>query len=270
MDGKVSAAKPKKIAFSLKDELKKKVKASKERVRKKYESSAVEWDINNKDRSIRGKPFVYKTNNGTEVTMEQKIEEGVGGVVWTATIQFSKYLEKRNKNKNPSFAGIRILELGCGTGMVGIIAASLGADVTLTDLPKIYLRAAKNIERNKKAIEEAGGKARACEFTWGDRKAVLVAKDAPPFDIILASEVIYTKESGELFLDAMQHIFSDPKITHKKTELILAGDLRGRVGRALLLKEAVKLFDVHEIKREEMDESWICDNVEMHSIYAKK
>ncbi|GAB5354227.1 hypothetical protein AAMO2058_000101600 [Amorphochlora amoebiformis] len=256
------------IGGALKAELQKRVSLTKARVQKKYAKENVEWDVNNTDRSNRGKPFHYKTNGGVELKFEQKTDD-VGGVVWTATIQFSKYLEKRHENKSPSLEGLRVLELGCGTGMVGIISAALGAKVTCTDLPNIFPRATKNIEVNADAIKKGGGTARACAFTWGDRDAKVVEKGTSPYDLILASEVIYTKESARLFLDALEHVFGDNSISHSKTELLLAGDLRGRVGRIALLEAAQKKFQIREIKESEMDPNWISDKVALHSIRPK-
>uniref|UniRef100_A0A7S3ZCR7 Methyltransferase small domain-containing protein n=1 Tax=Lotharella globosa TaxID=91324 RepID=A0A7S3ZCR7_9EUKA len=260
--------KAKKIPLSLEDELKKCVKKSQSRIQQKYERQNVTWDVNNMDRSKRLQTFEYKTNAGTILRLKQGGED-VGGVVWTATIQFSKYLERRHEANCPCLKGLRVLELGCGTGMVGIIAGALGAKVTITDLPHVAKRAAENVEINKESVRKGGGSVKAAPFTWGDRKAEIVDVGEPAFDMILAAEVVYTKESADLFLDALDHVFSDKKISHESTELLLAGDQRGRVGRKALLKAAIEKYDVREIPSSEMDPKWISDNVQLHTIRPK-
>lgn len=61
-------------------------------------------------------------------------------------------------------------------------------------------------------------------------------------------------------------MFSYQCITHKDTELILAGDRRGREGRLALLEAAYKIYDVCEIPDKEMDQEWVSCHVQMHSI----
>ena len=41
---------------------------------------------------------------------------------------------------------MRVLELGSGTGVVGLTAAAMGAQVTLTDKPGLLEHLQKNIE----------------------------------------------------------------------------------------------------------------------------
>lgn len=52
---------------------------------------------------------------------------GTGATVWPAAHVLSKYLEKRFGPGG--MLGLRCIDLGAGTGAVGIAAAVLGADV---------------------------------------------------------------------------------------------------------------------------------------------
>lgn len=52
--------------------------------------------------------------------------------------------------------GCRCLDLGAGTGIVGICAALLGADVTLTDTASCLPLLKQNVESHNDAITEAG------------------------------------------------------------------------------------------------------------------
>ena len=49
-----------------------------------------------------------------------------------------------------------MLELGSGTGIAGISAALLGADVTLTDNASCMPLLTQNVDRHERAISEAG------------------------------------------------------------------------------------------------------------------
>lgn len=69
-------------------------------------------------------------NDGSVLKIKQCFKGDVGCVVWDAAIVLSKYLETKPLYDPCSgvnmWASKNILELGAGTGVVGLMAASLG------------------------------------------------------------------------------------------------------------------------------------------------
>jgi methyltransferase-like protein 23 len=98
-----------------------------------------------------------------------------GVVLWPAAIALAHDLAAR------SLAGKRVLELGAGTGLPGIVAASLGAKVVQTDRQEVALYVAKlNAERNGVA---SSIDLREADWTsWNDRET---------YDFIVGSDIIY-------------------------------------------------------------------------------
>lgn len=80
------------------------------------------------DDPLRNFVRVLETRDGAELRLQQYGSGGVGSVVWDAAIVLAKFLE------TPDFAGAgahvlsrrSVLELGSGTGAVGLMAATLG------------------------------------------------------------------------------------------------------------------------------------------------
>ncbi|CAH0391417.1 unnamed protein product [Bemisia tabaci] len=140
----------------------------------------------------------------------------VGCVVWDAALVLSKYLEV-SCAKSPWLQGRKILELGAGVGCVGIVAACLGGDVIVTDLPEILPLLEKNISANFQQIEGTGGKISAQTLRWGDAENI---KLLPKPDIILMADVIYYEESVEALVSTLL-LLSD-----KNTTLILCHEKR--------------------------------------------
>ena len=142
--------------------------------------------------------YVYNLNNTNEIYIHQTLNGemngiGTGAHVWPAAVVLSKYLEKKysinEKDNKHSLQGLRICDIGSGTGITGFVASFLGAlEVTLTDqifiLPLLEINKDKYLQandyRNNIVIKE---------FNWGESVAHL----SPPFDIILVSDCILPK-----------------------------------------------------------------------------
>lgn len=82
---------------------------------------------------------------------------------------------------------VRVLELGCGLGLVGIAAARAGGRVTVNDRSKLALAfAALNAEENRLAVETV-----QCE--WQSPQALEVHG---PWDLVLGSDILYDERSA--------------------------------------------------------------------------
>ncbi|CAM9446352.1 unnamed protein product [Scytosiphon promiscuus] len=91
--------------------------------------------------------FDFK-NAGT-VIIEQDVAD-VGSIVWDAEIVLAHYLDQAYGYR---LSGMRVLELGAGTGLAGIVAARLGASVVLTDQSKLLPTLIKNARANARELE---------------------------------------------------------------------------------------------------------------------
>lgn len=82
--------------------------------------------------SEEGNYFVreLEKNDGCVLKVYQCLKGDVGHVVWDAAIVLSKYLETQGFLNSSagvsSWASTNVLELGSGTGIVGLVAATLG------------------------------------------------------------------------------------------------------------------------------------------------
>jgi len=98
---------------------------------------------------------------------------------WEASFLLSEWiLAQRDMN------GKRILELGAGTGLVGIIAAKLGAKVTMTDGSEAVIeRLRDNAARNGLSIETKA-------LWWGEDDQLLSRE----WDLIIGADITYDEE----------------------------------------------------------------------------
>jgi len=90
-------------------------------------------------------------------------------------------------------SGLRVLELGCGLGVVALAAAMAGADVTATDYyDDAILFASLN-------VATATGKEIATRMVnW-----VAMPEDLGKFDVVLASDVLYEHRYASMVADAI-------------------------------------------------------------------
>jgi predicted nicotinamide N-methyase len=114
---------------------------------------------------------------------------------------------------------VQALELGSGTGIVGISAAAIwGAHVFLTDLPSIAPNLARNISENTDLIQKAGGQARAGVLDWTCPESIYLSQtkernqeqlvedddDIPSkFPVVLVADCIYSEQHPKLLARAI-------------------------------------------------------------------
>jgi predicted nicotinamide N-methyase len=134
-----------------------------------------------------------------------------GLVLWGAALLLTWHLEHTPSLRAKLASGASVLELGCGAGLCAAAAALLGGAVTATDGDdEVVALAAENAaqlladaarERTETpsiAHTSPLGAVTARRLRWGD--AADAAALAPPYELIIASDVIYFVEAHDALL----------------------------------------------------------------------
>ncbi|XP_072927460.1 EEF1A lysine methyltransferase 3-like isoform X2 [Hemitrygon akajei] len=147
-----------------------------------------------------------------KITQSFSTDLGVAGVVWDSALVLCQYLDEQKI----SFCGRKVIELGAGTGIVGILAVLLGGNVTFTDLPHALQQIKSNVSVNVpsscvhrlrviyKNHKEKGSLNRSLRHTTGHR---------PPCRI----RTIYNHplpSVGKSILDPQSNVSLDPMPVH--------------------------------------------------------
>jgi predicted nicotinamide N-methyase len=111
--------------------------------------------------------------------------------LWPSALRLAAVVAERHLH------GARIVELGCGLAVPSLAAALGGAEVLATDWSEDALAfAARNARMNGAAIETL-----LCSWTAPER---LVERG--PFDLVLASDVLYERRNVEPLLDLLPRL----------------------------------------------------------------
>lgn len=100
--------------------------------------------------------------------------------------------------------GKQVLELGSGTGIVGITVACLGAHVTLTDTAAIVQHTRSNVQHNQQLIQQGQGSAGVIALDWGS--PALSMSMTMLYDIIIGADLIYAEKDIAPLVETICHI----------------------------------------------------------------
>ncbi|XP_045168423.2 protein N-lysine methyltransferase METTL21D-like isoform X2 [Mercenaria mercenaria] len=147
------------------------------------------------------KVFVREVQrNDSEILQINQCEVGdVGCVVWDAAIVLAKYLESHDFHRGNDLVDKAVVEIGAGTGVVGLMAASYGAMVTITDLEEFVPLMQLNIDTNKHLCRHP---VQAKELKWGSE----LKREFSHVDIVLVADCIYYEESLEPLLKTLDDL----------------------------------------------------------------
>lgn len=141
-------------------------------------------------------------NEKKTVTVTEVMQPSYGLYVWPSAPVLAQYIwHKRDQIK-----GRKILELGSGTSLPGILAAKCGGNVTLSDsedLPYCLENCRKSCQANGLLDIPVIG------ITWGRFNEALL--DLPPVDIILGSDCFYDSKDFEDIIVTVSYLIKQNK-----------------------------------------------------------
>ncbi|EOX92732.1 S-adenosyl-L-methionine-dependent methyltransferases superfamily protein [Theobroma cacao] len=212
-----------------------------------------------------------------------------GAVMWDSGVVLGKFLEHAVDLGMLVLQGRKVIELGSGCGLVGCIAALLGAQVVLTDLPDRLRLLKKNVETNLR--HGVRGSAAVKELTWGDDPDHDLIEPPPDYEGIvvkssrcalfgrvpyvtcshlllhasqvLGSDVIYSEGAVVDLLDTLLHLCGT------QTTVFLSGELRNDTVLECFLEAAVKDFAVGRVDQSQWHPEYCSRRVVMYILVKK-
>ncbi|KAF3670216.1 putative cinnamate beta-D-glucosyltransferase-like [Capsicum annuum] len=198
-----------------------------------------------------------------------------GSVMWDSGVVLGKFLEHSVESGRIHLQGKKVVELGSGCGLVGCVAALLGAQAILTDLPDRLRLLKKNVEAN--FYGDVRGSATVNELTWGDELDNDMRNPLPDYDSIfgetklhyccfwigaedekirisnhqsflmrvLGSDVIYSEGA---VMDLLATLLD---LSGTQTTVILAGELRNDAILEYFLQAAAEDFTIGRVDQKQ-------------------
>ena len=175
---------------------------------------------------------------------QDALERWPAGQLWPSCRALGRHLTSRPE----VVSGKRVLELGCGLGVLGVAAAKLGArSVTVTDIDKTAVKLAlQSCEKNPDidGCDIAGAK-----VNWAD--ASTWPTDLASFDVVLGADLLYDHSAAAPLASIIDEYLS----ARPDGVALIADPTRGRKqGGKLLLREALvaagRRLDVISIARD--------------------
>ena len=146
-----------------------------------------------------------------------------------------------------------MIDLGSGTGAVGLAAAALGASsVVLIDLPHLLPLLRRNIALNGLAQTVS-----ACELRWGDDAASAALH--PPFDLVLASDVVYEAECIDPLIATLV------ALAGPSAEVLVANEHRPKLPFPTERLAAAGLL-VSKVPQEEHHPEWRSPDIQIYTL----
>ena len=127
-----------------------------------------------------------KRDISVETPLDKRDDESLGwgywNRIWPSEVALSECLI--HQFFPTKMAGAKVLEIGCGTGLAGVVAAQLGAFTMFSDMVPITLEAVKETcQLNHISNFDT------CTLDWSEK-----IESKEHYDVVLGSEVFYDEE----------------------------------------------------------------------------
>ena len=219
-------------------------------------------------------PFTMPLSSARRLTLEQapcvssehakEASESADGLctastVWDAGVVLAAYLYHPNARSNIVSGRMRTcLDLGSGTGIVGLAAAARGTfwRVVLTDLPSVVPLLRRNAEANR---TPTSAMVEALPLRWEDGEARRRVAARGPFDLIVGGDLLYRPQVVAPLIDALL------ALAGPQTSILLAASLQHSPETLRDFRRAASAsgFSVEQLRTAEQHEQWRSDEVKL-------
>jgi predicted nicotinamide N-methyase len=168
-----------------------------------------------------------------------------------------------------TFSGKRGVDLGTGCGVAGLGLALLGLNVVLTDIAPVMPALKRNFKKNvsSTSLASAGkpgsqaGKVKIAQLYWENEKQIAALK--PPFDYVIAADVVYLENIVEPLLNAMS------ALAGPHTIILLGYQIRQAEAHELFWRLCPDFFHIQQIPHTELHPDYAWDENDIYILKKK-
>lgn len=214
-------------------------------------------------------PVIELTVNGTQLSIQQDNSTmHVGTSVWPCSLVLSKFAERwsaiDSSSPNPyaellDFRRRRAVELGTGCGVAGMAFHLLGlTEIVLTDVVQVMPALKHNLKRNKAAL---GKLLKTSVVSWSNRDQISALN--PPFDLVIAADVVYIEESVGQLVAAMESLMKEDGA------VLLGYQIRSPEADKLFWELCDVVFRIEKVPHEHLHAEYAYEEADVY-IFRKK
>ncbi|KAJ0053281.1 hypothetical protein Pint_02336 [Pistacia integerrima] len=199
----------------------------------------------------------------------------VGTSVWPCSLVLAKFVERwapprpttQPSDSNPYSRLLdfhntrrRAVELGAGCGAAGMAFYLLGlTDIILTDISPVMPALKRNLKRNKPVLNKA---LKTSVLYWNNQDQIKALN--PPFDVVIAADVVYIEESVGQLVGAMEALVADDGV------VLLGYQLRSPEAHKLFWEMSEKVFEIEKVPHEDLHPDYGYEETDVYIFKKKK
>lgn len=195
----------------------------------------------------------------------------VGTSVWPCSLVLVKFAERWAQSRAPpdspnpyaqllDFGGKRAVELGCGCGVAGMGMYLLGlTDIILTDIAPVMPALKRNLKVNKPLLR----KNLKYSILYWNNNTQINALNNPPFDLVIAADVVYIEESVPHLVSAMESLLAPDGV------VLLGYQLRSPEAHALFWELCRQVFDIEKVPHDHLHPDYAYEETDVY-LFRKK
>ncbi|CAN1844600.1 Protein N-lysine methyltransferase METTL21D [Linum perenne] len=203
----------------------------------------------------------------------------VGTSVWPCSLVLAKFIERWSETPpSPSTSASavaanpysslldfrtnrrRAIELGTGCGAAGMALHLLGlTDIILTDIAAVMPALKHNLKRNKQTL---GKMLKTSILCWNNQDQMRSLN--PPFDVVVAADVVYIEDSAVQLIGAMESLVADDGV------VLLGYQLRSPEAHKLFWEMSEEVFEIEKVPHEDLHPDYAYEETDVYVFRKKK